>query len=222
MDIFLVPLGILVALFGITAIPALILYAVPVRCAIGFAQGPTDEKSDVTVSWGPVTVSVSNRSGSGTSEVFLCSRRIWGIPGTGTPPRTTGTRPVPGGPGITVSGIPGMVVRVLAEGGGLLREFCLQCRLEGMSGKVRIGFDNPAATGMVFGAFRASRFALRASGIFLEVEPVFDRPILVADVVLRFSIRHPLMLIIRIIRFIRIPVIRRSFAVTVGATGAAA
>ena len=220
MDVYLVPLGILVVLAGIAFIPALILYAVPVRCTIAYAREPGHERSAVTLSWGPVAVSISRSDGDGTTRVLIRGRRIWCSTGPGVSPRATG-RPVPPEPAVSVAEITGMVIPILGGAGAFFREFYRQCHLEGMTGTVRIGLGNPAATGMVFGAFWASRFALRASRIYLEVEPVFDRNTLSADVALRLRIRHPLVLIVSAVRFARIPAIRRSmFAVPGKAAGA--
>ena len=92
-----------------------------------------------------------------------------------------------------------------------------------MTGSIRIGMDNPAATGMLYGGYQASRFVLNASRIFVDMEPVFGNRVLALDITMRLRIRHPLVIIIRGIALIRNPAVRRSLVLLrAGAAGTAA
>ncbi len=79
-----------------------------------------------------------------------------------------------------------------------------------MTGSIRIGMENPAATGMLYGGYWASRFVLNASRIFVDMEPVFGKRVLVLDITMRLRIRHPLVLIVQGIALMRNPAVRRS------------
>ena len=59
MDAFLIPLFITAVLCCVFVMAALVLYAVPVRCAIRYFREEGREESTITVSWGPVAGSIT-------------------------------------------------------------------------------------------------------------------------------------------------------------------
>jgi len=74
--------------------------------------------------------------------------------------------------------------------------FWQQSRFDSASGRVWLGLGDPVLTGEVCGMYWASRFALLASRISVELEPVFDREFLELDVTVRINVKHPLLVLL--------------------------
>jgi hypothetical protein len=83
-----------------------------------------------------------------------------------------------------------------------------QTTFDGISGWIRIGAGDAAATGMLYGGYWATRSVLRASKIYVEMIPEFNRKILELDLVIRLRINHPLRVGIAGIRLFKNPAIR--------------
>lgn len=74
-----------------------------------------------------------------------------------------------------------------------------------LNGRIRIGTGDPVATGMLYGGYWATRFVLRASRIFIDIKPDFDRKILEMDMIIRIPVNHPFRILIAGIRLYRNP-----------------
>lgn len=119
--------------------------------------------------------------------------------------------PASHGPGLSTVEILDIVPPIIGDAGTFLGELYRQSHLVRMTGTIRIGMENPAATGMLYGGYWVSRFALNASRIFIEMEPVFGERVLVLDITMRLRIHNTLALIIPGIALIRNPALRRLF-----------
>jgi hypothetical protein len=210
MDTFLIPLFVTAVLCGVFITSALILYAVPVRFAISYFLNEGGEESTITASWGPASCSVSHGARQRVTRVLFSGRMIWSRSEPDENPRTDAAEPSTRGQGLSSTEILGVVLSIIGDAGTFFGEVYRQSRLDGMTGTIRIGMENPAASGMLYGGYWASRFALNASRIFIEMEPIFGKRVLELDITMRLRIRHPLILIIQGIALIRNPAVRRS------------
>ena len=109
-----------------------------------------------------------------------------GIPVTGTP--------APGSPDI--GEIVHVIQKMIAPVGSFGSAFWQQSRFVDASGTVTLGLGDPALTGEICGMYWASRFALLASRIYVELEPVFDRAVLELDITVRMKVKHPLLVLL--------------------------
>ncbi len=223
MDTFLIPLFVTAVLCGVFVMSALILCAVPVRCAIRYFREEGREESTITASWGPVTGAITRGARHRATRVLFGGREIWSRSEPDETPWTDAVEPAPRGPGISTAEILGMVLPVIGDAGTFFGELCRQSRPDRITGTIKIGMDNPAATGMLYGGYWASRFVLNASRIFVDMEPVFGNRVLMLDITVRLRIRHPLVIIVRGIALMRNPAVRRSLVLLrPGAVGTAA
>jgi hypothetical protein len=210
MDTFLIPLFLTAVLCGVFIMSALILYAVPVRFAISYSLKEGWEESTITASWGPVSGSMIHRAQRRVMRILFIGRKIWSRSEPDDNPRTDAAKPSTHGQGLSPAEILGVVLPIIGDAGTFLGELYRQSRLDKVTGTIRIGMENPAATGTLYGGYWASRFALNASRIFIEMEPVFGERVLDLDITMRLRIRHPLILIIKGIALVRNPALRRS------------
>jgi len=109
-----------------------------------------------------------------------------GIPVTGTP--------APGSPDI--GEIVHVIQKMIAPVGSFGSAFWQQSWFVDAGGTVTLGLGDPALTGEICGMYWASRFALLASRIYVELEPVFDRAVLELDITVRMKVKHPLLVLL--------------------------
>jgi hypothetical protein len=210
MDTFLIPLFVTAVLCGVFIVSALIFYSVPVRFGIIYFLKEGWEESTITASWGPVAGSMSHGAQRRVTHLLFIGRKIWSRSEPDENPRTDAAEPSTRGLGLSPAEILGVVLPIIGDAGTVFGELYRQSRFDGMTGTIRIGMENPAATGMLYGGYWASRFTLNASRIFIEIEPIFGKRVLVLDITMRLRIRHPLVLILQGIALIRNPAVRRS------------
>jgi hypothetical protein len=211
MDMILLILLITVGICGVLVISALIIYAVPVQFAVIYVREKGREESTITISWGPASCSISRGARQRFTRVLFSDRMIWSRLKPDEPMPTDAVEPASHGPGLSTVEILEIVLPIIGDAGAFLGELYRQSYLVRMTGTIRIGMENPVATGMLYGGYWASRFALNASRIFIEMEPVFGEPVLVLDITMRLRTRNTLALIIPGIALIRNLALRRSF-----------
>jgi len=211
MDTILLILFVTAGICGVLVISALIIYAVPVQFAIIYIREKGQEESTITVSWGLASCSIFRGARQSVTRVLFNGRMIWFRLKSDELTPTDAAEPAFHGPGLSTAEILEIVLPIIGDAGAFFGELYRQSHLVRMTGTIRIGMENPAATGMLYGGYWASRFALNASRIFIEMEPVFGERVLVLDITMRLRIRNTLALIIPGIALIRNPALRRSF-----------
>jgi len=72
--------------------------------------------------------------------------------------------------------------------------------LEEIKGCMKIGLQDPAETGILYGWYCAFLPVLAGSRVSLDVTPVFDRQVLEGEALARVRIDRPLLLIIAMAR----------------------
>ena len=123
-----------------------------------------------------------------------------GIPATGSPAAVSPD----------IGGIVPVIQKIMGPVGSFGSAFWQQSRFIDASGTVTLGLGDPVLTGEVCGMYWASRFALLASRIYVELEPVFDRTVMELDVTVRMKVTHPLLVLLAGFRLARHSAIREA------------
>lgn len=199
MDVLLILLFISACLALIPLVVLFLLYIVPVHFTVHFVYQKPRQETTISACWCNMSVRVTTNGDHRKTEVLLGKRVVF--------VRTRSCeQPEPERTGTDLTAIrapqdPGLLIQYIVTSiTDLVPVLYSESSFEGVRGKVRIGLSDPAATGMLYGGYWATRFVLLASRIQIEMEPVFDREILELDLTGRFRIAHPLRLVIRGIR----------------------
>ena len=220
MEILLIPVFILFALLAPVIAAALALYGVPLRAAAALRYSGERRERSVTIAWGIVALNVS---GSGTGQdlgISILGRRIASHAMPAVVRKEEPEPPVPEdvvGPGTGLEPdelihIAHRMIAPLTAFGSVLWQ---QTRFEELRGTVLLGLGNPALTGEVYGYYWASRFALQASRVFIDLEPDFDRAVLALDITIRERLDHPLLVLIAGTNLAICPAVKDILAMTV-------
>jgi len=221
MDTFLIPVFIVACTLLIFLFPALILYLVPVRFAILLVQKEGQQEHSVTVSWGFIRFRIIGGSDGPGTEVFLGSHIIYSRAGTGERQKEEEVKlPAPADLR-SVTGYLNLIPRLIAPAGRLGLVLYRESTFEDCTGSIRIGTKDPVATGILYGGYWAVRFMLKASRIFIDMMPEFNREIFEMDMVIRLRVNHPLRILIAGIHLLRIPGIRQGMSFAKPGSGGA-
>ena len=74
---------------------------------------------------------------------------------------------------------------------------------------VRLGLDNPSATGMVYGMYWAFISLMPGDRITLTLEPEFNREVYEFDVATRFHITYPIRIVTNAVKVMKHPATRQ-------------
>jgi len=203
MDTFLIPVFIVACIILFFECFAVLLYAIPLRFVLRLLHTEGHHEQSVLVSWGMIGCRITNTGNQQKIEVcigqnIILSRQIEGEPKRGDEEK------IPG-PGDFRSGerYLSFFSEMIKPAGRFVSILWHECRFENCTGNIRIGTKNPVVTGVLYGGYWATRFGLRASRIFIEVTPDFNREIFNMDVAIRLRINHPLRIIIAGIQLMR-------------------
>ena len=209
METLLIPIFMLLCLAGAIILFSLTLYAIPVRFAVAFRHGTGLDENGILASWGPVGVGTASAGGILKTSVLLAGRNVYSREDHDQEGKVV-TRPASPGPHQTADQIIRQFLPVMQPAGKLVIAIWQQSRLDGITGKIRIGLADPASTGMLYGGYWASKFAMNACRIYVELEPVFLQEVLDVDIMLRVRIRHPLVIVLRGVELVKDPVVRKT------------
>lgn len=209
METFLIPLFILVCTILILLFIALLLYLIPVRFVISFLRLEGQQEYSISVSWGLIGVRSIDTGDGRRTEVFIGRHVIHTRAGEENLLKSEiAESPTPADLH-SVEGYLTLIPRLIEPCGRFSTVLYYQSTFEGIDGSVRIGTGDPVATGMLCGGYWATRFVLRASRIFIDMIPDFDRKILDLDMTIRIRVNHPLRILIAGFRLFRNPDIRQ-------------
>ena len=199
MDILLIPLFISACLALIILVVLFFAYMVPVHFTVHFVYQKPRQETTISACWCNMGVRVTTKSDHRKTEVLLGNLVVFMR--TSSCLQQESERKATDLSGIRSPQDLGFLIQYIVTSitdfGPLVYS---ESSFQGVHGKVRVGLCDPAATGMLYGGYWATRFVLLASRIQVEMEPVFDREILELDLTGRFRIAHPLRLVIRGIR----------------------
>ena len=206
MDILLVPLFIGVCILGILLLPALLLYALPIHCDVAFVQKEDRRERTITVSWALAGIRIVQGRGKSTTWILVGGKGVYSI--TAADDQNRGAEPPFTGANLSRTEISHFLLHSVMPMGRFAVAVFRQIRIDEVRGKVRIGLGDPVSTGMMYGGYWASRFAMNASRIFIVMEPVFGPRIAEGGLTIRLKLRHPLVILIEAVRLIRNPDVR--------------
>jgi len=203
MDTYLIPLFLCICVSEAILLPALLLYAVPIRFVIGGTSGK-DRKETVTgISWGTFTYRITLAGGTRTTRILVAGKGVFcRIDRVDRPEEP---EPQVTGPAISSQEVARRIAAAIRPAGKFGIIVLRQVHIDSVRGEVCIGLGDPVATGMLYGGYWASRFAMEAARIHIRMAPEFDRR--VADYTLegRLRLRHPLVILIGAVPLLRDP-----------------
>jgi hypothetical protein len=206
MDLFLIPLFTGACILFVIVLSSLLLFAFPIRCVIAFSRNEDRTENIITVSWTLVAIRFSRSGGTSTTRVLILGKGVYSR--TEVDDRSRDHEPPITGPAIYRADIARHILPAIKPLGRFGLAVFRQVGIEEVSGKVRIGLGDPVATGMLYGGYWASRFAMNASRIFVVMEPVFDCRVIECDLVVRLKLRHPLVILIEAVSLSQNPDVR--------------
>lgn len=172
---------------------------IPVRFS---ARAVLDEKTaefSTTVRWAIAGVRLTKQRGSSKTEILLLDHAFT----LREPDRDDKPVPPQKTDSVPVKSVSDLMTSIQAAAGPAIRigtALCRQTSFEEIRGEAALGLGDPAATGMLYGSFWASRFAFDAARIHVRMIPVFDRAVFRLDLTIRFRLNHPLTLLERVLR----------------------
>jgi len=203
MNTLLIPLFIVACIAFFCEFFSFLLFTIPVRFVLRLLHLEGHDEQSVLVSWGLIGCRIINGGNQQKIEVcishlILLSRQIEGEPKRGDEkkiPEPADFRSVER----YLTFFSGMI----NPAGRFVSVLWHESRFENCTGSIRIGTKDPVVTGILYGGYWATRFGLRASQIFIDVMPDFNREIFKMDVAIRLRINHPLRIIIAGIQLMR-------------------
>lgn len=112
------------------------------------------------------------------------------------------------GPG-QVSGIISSLLRLHRPVLDMVIDLARHTRLDYIRGYARIGLDDPAATGMLYGIYRALIVQFPEKRINFVLLPEFSREICEIDITTRFRISYPILVLVNAVRIVKHPAARK-------------
>ena len=231
MDLLLIPAFIFFAVLVPIVAAVLLMYGVPVSIAARLVRDETVQAFTLEVSWAGLGIRTSGTGTARVTQVLIGQFPVISYTGSlGSPAGEHARQPSAETiPDLTVAtgDVPkphsspddarvprhslsiGTVITTILQRAGPVASFgsafMKAGRFVDARGKVILGLGDPVLTGEVCGMYWASRFVLQASGVYVDLEPVFDREVLGLDVTVRFKVYHPLLLLIAAVRILRAP-----------------
>jgi hypothetical protein len=193
----MVPVFLLIVGIGILLILILILslFFIPVIARVALGKTPQSGYFLMQASWGWIGARTRTEGGESRQELLLGDHPLFTraekaeegrAPGVGEEPRRNAP---PASRALHLL----RLIRPLSRLGGKILH---SMTLEEIRGRMKVGFQDPAQTGILFGWYCAILPALAGSRVSLEVTPVFDREVLEGEIMARVRIDRPLLLIL--------------------------
>ncbi|WAC04480.1 MAG: DUF2953 domain-containing protein [Methanoregula sp.] len=195
-------------LAGLILFSILVLWLVPVRVFIRYRYDRGRQDLEATARWGIIAIRSTKRAGRSQTVLLIFSHVLFSFDRR---PEKKEITPPPSYRPADIRAATDLVpvIRNLAMPairiGSVL---CRMSRFERCNGRVRIGLGDPAATGMLYGSYWATRFAFTASHICIDMEPVFDHEVLAIDLSVRYRIGQPLRILLSAARELLRPDVR--------------
>ncbi|MEN6397109.1 MAG: DUF2953 domain-containing protein [Methanoregula sp.] len=201
-----IPVCVLCALLGI----ALLLYAVPLRFFVQYTGTEDRKETMAAVSWNRLSICLKTAADRRELVILaaghvLISQNLH-LPPPSPPPKNQQKSPRPENEEIrTAEDLIPLIWHLIEPVKKIGLVLYRESAFENVRGTVRIGLGDPAATGMLYGGFWATRFVFSASHIYLDLTPDFNRKILEMELSVRFRINRPLRILVAGIQVVRTP-----------------
>ena len=195
---------ILLAVVIVLLLLLLALYLVPVTVEAASDCTQESARATATVAWGIVGARVRVGDGRQVIEVLLVGRPVVTRDieelTKPAPPEEKAEEKEPR-PAISAGELLGAARDLLPPAREVLAAFLRSLYLERLRGRITLGLESPADTGIVYGWCTAVRYALwPAEAVDFVMIPIFGREIFEGAFLLRFQIRRPLLIIVPVVR----------------------
>jgi hypothetical protein len=195
---------ILLAVVIVLLLLLLALYLVPVTVEAASDCTQESARATATVAWGIVGARVRVGDGRQVIEVLLVGRPVVTRDieelTKPAPPEEKAEEKEPR-PAISAGELLGAARDLLPHAREVLAAFLRSLYLERLRGRITLGLESPADTGIVYGWCTAVRYALwPAEAVDFVMIPIFGREIFEGAFLLRFQIRRPLLIIVPVVR----------------------
>jgi hypothetical protein len=188
-------------LVGILIFLTLTLYFIPVITQIALSKTPESGYILLQASWGVIGARTRMEGGESRQEFLIGEHPLYSRTVKDKKPREpeeeAELRKIPS----LVRRVPPLLqlIRPLSHLG---EKILCSMTLQEIRGNLRVGFRNPADTGIFYGWYCALFPTLMMTRVSLDVTPVFDRQVLEGEVMAKVRIDRPLLLIVEMIRLI--------------------
>jgi hypothetical protein len=209
METFIIPVFILACLLLLLVFITLLIYLIPVRFAISFLRQEGQQENSISVSWGLFSFRLIDTGDGRRNEVFIGSHVMSSRAGMEQQLKGEGAKSPAPADLRSVEGYLTLIPRLIEPAGRFGAVIYHQSTFEGIDGRIRIGTGDTVATGMLYGGYWATRYVFRASRIFIDLIPDFDRKILEMDIVMKIRVNRPLRILIAGMRLYKNPHIRQ-------------
>ena len=201
-----IPACVLCALLGVT----LLLYAVPMRFFVQYTGMEDRKETMVSVSWSRVSICLKTAADRRELAILVAGHVLISqnlrLLSPSSLPKSQQKSPGQENEEVRTAEdlIPliGHLIEPVKRIGLVLYH---ESSFENVRGTVRIGLGDPAATGMLYGGFWATRFVFAASRISIDLTPDFNRKVLEMELSVRFRIKCPLRILVAGIQMVRTP-----------------
>lgn len=184
-----------------------IFLALPVRISLTFRNNEKETTGCIAGLWLILGFEVQVSGKKQQLSILLAGARVFTRPlsGFGNPEKEHKEGPGPGE-------IPDIVSSLLRLGGPVLDAFLYllrHTRHDFTKGTARVGLGDPAATGMVYGLYRAVISLLPAGRVNFIVIPEFNQEVFDIDITSRFRITYPVLVLLNSAKVLKHPASRK-------------
>ena len=196
----MVPVILLVVGIGIPLLILIVLLAlflVPVIAGITLGKTPERGYLLFQASWGWIGARRRMEAGESRQEILLGGHLVYTRTEKAGEARKPEANETPPEAHSLLSRIP-RLLRLVRPLTSLAGTFLRHTSFRELRGRLKIGFPDPALTGMLYGWYWAIRPSLAGSRVSLDMTPVFDRQVLEGEIMAEVRIDRPLLLLLAV------------------------
>ncbi len=201
--------AILLFLSIITAVVLVVIFilVIPLRISLSFLSNESDKKGVLMLSW--LVFGIHLMVSAQDQQVSVIVGRVRLIT------RSLSSFMDPSGKQTEFSGpgrIPDIFSLLSVLRGPVLNsvlDLIRHSRFDYVRGNVRLGLDNPSATGMVYGMYWAIISLIPGDRFTLTLVPEFNREVYEFDIATRFHITYPIRIVANAVKVMKYPATRQ-------------
>ncbi|MCU0630638.1 MAG: DUF2953 domain-containing protein [Methanoregulaceae archaeon] len=202
------PVILLVAgIITLVAFIEVLILSIPFRISLSFRSGEQETKGYVAGSWFIFGAEVLVSGKEQQFSLLVGGYRILKRPFSRFAPPEKGDEDGPG-PG-DIPGLLSSLARLERPALDTFLDLVRHTRLDYARGTARIGLGDPAATGMMYGLYRAVIAVLPGDRVNFIMIPEFSREVLDIDVTSRFRITYPVLVLVNAVKIVTHPAARK-------------
>ncbi|MEI6294326.1 MAG: DUF2953 domain-containing protein [Methanomicrobiales archaeon] len=205
------PLPVILLVAGIIAVIVLIeafLLLIPARLSLSFRSRESEKMGVLVASWSIFGIEVLVAGKDPQLSVMAGGMKLVTRPLSSF--ITPGKEDEDNGPG--PGQVPGIISSLLRLQGPLLAmvmDLFRHTRLDYMRGTARVGLEDPAATGMLYGLYRALIVLFPQKRVNFVLLPDFSREVCEIDITTRIRITFPVLVLVNAVKIVKHPAARK-------------